>query len=263
MTKTKNSNSDQSSGVTSLPYDVAVVIPTILRPQLLRAVESVFAQDFRGRVQILLGVDLALGPQDIIEQIKTLCPTHMRVDILDFGYSTSQRHGGIYAVWAGGSLRTSLSYLANSPLVAYLDDDNWWAVDHLSSLVTAIDGFDWAFSLRWYVDPTTMEKIAIDRVESVGPGKGVYNKRFGGFVDTNCLMINKINCHWALPAWTVAIDEVGNAPDRAIFHVLKDKHSVAWTDKATAFYVPNAKDLPVITKLLSEAERSKLLRMIS
>ena len=42
-------------------FDVAVVMPTLLRPSLKRAVESVFAQDVRGRVQILIGVDVAEG----------------------------------------------------------------------------------------------------------------------------------------------------------------------------------------------------------
>jgi len=254
---------DRPGGTGNRLYDVTVVIPTVLRPQLLKAVKSVFEQDIKGTVQVLLGIDQALGSSDIIDQLHASCPSHMKVDVVDIGYSTSRRHGGLYAVWAGGSLRTALSYLANSRLVAYLDDDNWWADDHLSSLVKAIKGYDWAFSLRWYVDPGTMESIAIDRVESVGPGHGVHTQRFGGFVDTNCLMINKVNCHWALPAWSVALDEAGNAPDRAIFNVLKNKHSVAWTNKATAFYVPNKNDLPVIRQMLAEFEQTGTVRSIS
>jgi hypothetical protein len=36
------------------PFDVAVVIPTVLRPTLLRAVRSIFRQDLKGRIQILI-----------------------------------------------------------------------------------------------------------------------------------------------------------------------------------------------------------------
>ena len=39
-------------------YAVAVIIPTTLRPELCRAVRSVFAQDFPGSVQILIGIDV-------------------------------------------------------------------------------------------------------------------------------------------------------------------------------------------------------------
>src|SRR5690606_9284128 len=42
-------------------YDCAVVIPTILRPVLARAVRSVYAQDFPGSVQVLVGIDVATG----------------------------------------------------------------------------------------------------------------------------------------------------------------------------------------------------------
>jgi len=38
-------------------FDAAVVMPTLLRPSLERAVRSVFAQDLGGRIQLLIGVD--------------------------------------------------------------------------------------------------------------------------------------------------------------------------------------------------------------
>jgi hypothetical protein len=41
--------------------DAAVIIPTLLRPSLVRAVQSVFAQQFGGRVQILIGIDQRSG----------------------------------------------------------------------------------------------------------------------------------------------------------------------------------------------------------
>jgi len=62
-----------------------------------------------------------------------------------------------------------LSYAANSRRIAYLDDDNWWAPHHISDLLDVIEGFDWAFTYRWFVDPGTQEVICADDFESVAP----------------------------------------------------------------------------------------------
>ena len=37
--------------------DVAVVVPTVLRPSLMRAAQSVFDQAFDGTIHLLIGVD--------------------------------------------------------------------------------------------------------------------------------------------------------------------------------------------------------------
>lgn len=219
-------------------YDLAVIIPTILRPSLGRAVRSVFAQDFPGTVQIVIGIDIAKGPKDILAQLETECPDRMELTVIDLGYSTAARHGGLYRLQSGGALRTIMSYAANSVFLAFLDDDNWWASSHLSDLRHAIEGFDWAYSLRWYVDPSTQKPLCIDEWESVGPGKGIYKKRHNGFVDTNCLMMNKVKCHQVLPEWCVpAHREKARGVDRMVFIKLRTDHPVAWTGKATAFYV--------------------------
>jgi len=46
-----------------------------------------------------------------------------------------------------------LVYAANSRYVGYLDDDNWIHEGYLARLRAAIEGRDWAYTLRWYVDP--------------------------------------------------------------------------------------------------------------
>lgn len=156
------------------PFDAAVIIQTVLRPTLLQAARSVFAQDCRGRIQILLGIDHSKGDRMLIDQIRAECPDHIALTVIDPGYSTSQRHGSLYSNQYGGALRTALSYLANSRFVAYLDDDNWWTPQHLSTMLAAIDGKSWAFSLRWLVDRRRDEVVCRDEWESLGPGRGVY-----------------------------------------------------------------------------------------
>jgi hypothetical protein len=41
---------------------VAVVMPTVLRSTVIRAVQSVFDQDFNGKIQLLIGIDRMFGP---------------------------------------------------------------------------------------------------------------------------------------------------------------------------------------------------------
>ena len=232
------------------PFDVAVVMPTILRPCLDRAVRSVFGQDLDSRVQLMIGIDRAEGDREILDELRVECPANMALTVLDPGYSTSALNGGLYRVRCGGSLRTVLGLLANSRFVAYLDDDNWWAPDHLSSLRAAIEGFSWAYSMRWYVDPRDDVPFAVDRIESTGPGCGIYAD-IGGFVDTNCMMIDKLRCHWLLPAWCVPGNAVGDGEDRMIFNALcKKGHPVACTGRPTAFYsVPR----PIVDSVRAKA----------
>lgn len=218
------------------PFDIAVVIPTVLRPTLARAVRSVYAQDFGGRVQILVGIDEPAGDPALLRTLAGECPATMDFSWLDPGYSTSARHGGLYPNHFSGALRTILTYLANSRLVAYLDDDNWWAPDHLSSLAQAIAGADWAYSQRLFVEAATGEPICVDQWESVGPDAGVFQEKFGGFVDPSSLMVDKIACHDVAPYWSLAHFEDGSGEDRLVFGMLKQHFRGRPSGRATSYY---------------------------
>jgi len=230
------------SGGWQVPFDAAVVIPTTLRPTLARALLSVFAQDFPGRVQILIGIDRPAVTEDPLGEFVGSRPDHMAITIASLPYSTSARHGGLYPNFYGGALRSILTLAANSRLVAYLDDDNWWAPDHLSSLAEAIAGYDWAYSQRIFADPVTGETIARDDWESVGPGAGVYAEGFGGFVDPSSLMIDKIACHEVVGLWSLAGFADGSGEDRLILRALVPRHPVRATDRATSYYAMNPHD---------------------
>jgi hypothetical protein len=225
------------------PMDAAVVIPTILRPSLKQAVESVFGQAFSGRIHILIGIDRIAGDLAIIDQICALRPSHCAVQVLWPGYSTSIHNGGLALPADGGALRAVLSYLANSPYVAYLDDDNWWAAAHLSQLRRAADDADWAFSLRWYAHPVTRRPICVDIWESVGPGQGLFNGNFGGFVDPSSLMINKLTCGFALQYWNFPLKGDPMSADRRVFAYLSRHHKACGTGQPTSFYTLNPNDI--------------------
>ena len=225
------------------PFDVAVVMPTIARPTLARALASILNQKFLGRVQVLIGVDRRLTPlEPLIDALAKLPPRRV-VSLFDPGYSTSIRHGGLHPTRDGGALRCILTYLANAPHVAYLDDDNWWALDHLSRMRQAIEGKAWAFSLRCFTHPETQRTVAIIEWESIGPGRGFYARTFGGWVDPNCLMIDKLRCEPVIRRWVLplSIDPSGLSADRNVFRALK-RYPCGETHAVTTFYQLNPKD---------------------
>lgn len=226
------------------PFDVAVVIPTVMRPTLVRAVRSVFEQRFSGTIQILIGVDARVGDPAMLDELASTSPPHVRVQVVDPGYSTSAKRGGIRAAADGGGLRTALSYLSRARYVAYLDDDNWWGPDHLSSLLEAVSEHDWAYSLRWFVGPDSDEPGCVDRWESVGPESGIYRERFGGFVDPSCLLVDAVACEPALRLWCYPLpdDPSQRSADRSVFDWLRRHGAGAGTGRATAYYTLSPSD---------------------
>lgn len=222
-------------------FDVSVVIPTTFRSSLRRAVESVYAQDLPGRIQLLIGIDTPGDRESPLTWLRT--PQHVTTQTFWPGFSTSRRHGGMAAAGDGGALRTILTYLANSPLIAYLDDDDAWAPNHLTTLSRTIERADWAFSLRQFVHPDTGRAIAVDEWESAGPGRGFFAERFGGFVAPSCLMINKLRCPMAAPHWChPLIEDDRMSADRRVFDHLLANHVGAGTGESTSLYTINPAD---------------------
>jgi hypothetical protein len=196
---------------------------TVARPTLAQAIRSVYAQRNGGRIQILVGIDHWEGEREVLDGLRAECPSHMAVTQIDLGYSTSQRHGGVYPSHFGGALKTLLSYAANSRHVAYLDDDNWYAPDHVATMRKAVHGKAWAFALRNFVERDSGDFLCPDTWESVGPGRGVYAKAQGGFVDTNCFVIDTLKCSDVFPEWAMTRFAGGTGGDRQVLQRLLDR----------------------------------------
>lgn len=217
-------------------FDVAVVMPTVLRPSLKRALLSIYRQNFSGRIQALIGIDFRQGDGSFLGQLINDRPSNISVTVIDLGYSTSAKYGGFYSNRFSGALRTILSYAANSKYVAYLDDDDWWGRDHLSSLLSAITGKGWAFSYRWIVDHETSWPICKDEWDSLGPGRGINKERFGGFVSPSNLLLAKDICHFVFPYWSLSPFPDGTGEDRLVFDALLKNHLWAASGKYTCYY---------------------------
>jgi len=220
----------------------AVVLQTVRRKSVERAIRSVFEQDLDGPIHLLIGVDTRRGESSILDRALASCPPKVGVTVFDPGYSTSRRHGGIHSNHFGGSLRTLLSFAANSRYVAYLDDDDWFAPNHLSSLLRAVAGKDWAFSQRWFVNPFNHEPMCIDTLENMGPGAGIYAPS-GGFACPGTLLLDKLACAGILHLWSEAGRPQGDAEDRVFFRALCE-HFKRWapSGEATAYCVIKPED---------------------
>jgi glycosyltransferase involved in cell wall biosynthesis len=226
-----NSGSDQT------PARVSVVIPTIGRPSLLEALQSIFDQDLKENIQILIGVDKAAGDLDEMRSFLEARPAHVSCLVMRLPYSTSRRHGGVHNPTDGGSLRAVLSLMANARYVAYLDDDNRWRANHLSEMLKAVEGKLWAYSHRMLIDETTKQEIAIDAWDSVGPGRGRFAGE-GGLVDTNCMIVDKVGGVLLLSRWATSHDgSVRATADRTFFNALsRHEHGVV-QDVTVDYYV--------------------------
>ena len=221
------------------PFDAAIVIPTIVRPSLVRAVESIFRQDLEGTIQVLIGVDKCLGDPQTLDDLLTAAPKNVTVSIVDPGYSTSTRHNGVHSAQDGGSLRTVMSFLANSQYVSYLDDDNYVAPEHISSQLRAIKGVEWTCSLRWLVDEETDEMLSVDKWHSVGVGTTTLRDHKGGFADPNTIMVDKLACAPLLHTWSKEyFNKTGLAgADRRFSDALIRNRSHRPTSQATTYYL--------------------------
>lgn len=204
-------------------HEVAVVVTTICRWSLLRAVRSVFAQDFDGRIQVLVGVDIDRGgcEPELRSILELERPDHMSLFWLNPGYSTSRRHGGPHSNHFGGSLRSAMTMLADARVVIYLDDDDWLLEDHVSTVLQAIEGKKWAFSYSWYCDGDTGERLCVDVIESVGAGRGMFNERFGGYVRPSGLAVDQLAMLKYLHLWSASPFAGGDGEDRVIFDRLR------------------------------------------
>jgi hypothetical protein len=232
----------ESVGPLQTPFDFTVVMPSILRPTIGDAIASVFAQDFPGRVQLLIGVDAPMSDLVVVDNACRDIPPYHVVQVLYPGYSTSRRHGGVHPEWVGGALRTIITYLANSRYVAYLDDDNWYATNHLSSLHEALQGHDWAYSLRWFVHPATRRPICEDRWESIGPVPTTMDPE--GWVDPNSIAIDKLACEAVLRWWCIPQRNSPGAmdADRNVFRILSSEFRGRGTNDASVYYTITESD---------------------
>lgn len=106
----------------SYEYDVSVIIPSVGRPALRRAVDSVLAQEFDGRVEVVVVFDL--DGESTTDDVKNLAAGADKVIFTGGG-----RRGG-----AARNLGVANS---SGEWIAFLDDDDEWAAKKLQLQMAA------------------------------------------------------------------------------------------------------------------------------
>lgn len=132
-----------------------MIIPTTLRAELARAIESVVGQTIgRDRIEVVVVVDRSIDPDD-----ERLIPIASKVDRLII---TGGRTGGGCARQLGTSASTGT-------WVAYLDDDDTWLPTkleiQLAAASQALGGEDLVMSCRF------VERDAVGRLSEAMPAR--------------------------------------------------------------------------------------------
>ena len=139
---------------------VTVITPTIGSPKLADAVRSVQEQTY-GNVEHLLVVDGAVYDDDAVKYSFPFAAGHpIRYASLPYNTGANGFYG--HRIYAG------IPHLINSDYIFFLDEDNWYDPDHVSSLVEVLEqGNDFAYSLRKIYSPTK-NFICEDNCEALG-----------------------------------------------------------------------------------------------
>jgi len=155
---------------------VAVVTSTIGTEHLNECVQSVASQDYE-YVDHYVFID---GKRYFADAEKILSSAKVKKILLEENTGSDG--------WLGHRVYASCSFLVNSDLICYLDEDNWIAPDHVRSLVETISkGNDWAFSLRKIFDKSG-HYLFDDNCESLGKWP-VYCHEDAYHIDTSCYMV--------------------------------------------------------------------------
>lgn len=137
-----------------------VVIPSTGAPELRAAVTSVLWQT-HANTECLVVTDGAKFKTDVSDALADIQSD--RLHRLDLPFNTGAN--GFY----GHRIMAAISHLVDHDYVLFLDQDNWYAADHVDSLVTLCseNNLDWAHSLRKITDKDG-KFLCCDDCESLG-----------------------------------------------------------------------------------------------
>ena len=190
---------------------VVVITPTIGKPQLKRAIESVSDQSYKNILHLIV-TDGNEYWGDVLKhtQIKN---QGSNIVLCSTPFNTGG--SGFY----GHRIYAAYPHLVNEDYVAFLDEDNWFEPNHIASLVeiAQTQKLDFAHSLRKvYIEG---KYLADDCCESIGrwPIAWTPEKQPDYLVDTSSYLFNR--------KWLINFCQLwhyGWGGDRMFFKVVKE-----------------------------------------
>lgn len=142
--------------------------------------------------------------------------------------------------WNAHRINAAMSYLVNTPLIAFLDEDNVVTPEHYDSLIRLFDkreGLQWGYSLRSVFSGDTPDQLTPDNCESLG----VFNTCIGAndhLVDVSCFIMQREVAVSAAPLWYRRARQPGVMPaDRSITQfLLQNFRNFGTTGKHSLLY---------------------------
>jgi hypothetical protein len=188
---------------------ITIITPTTGNAHLAKAVQSVENQTYEN-IQYLVVVDGKKRSVKTHEVLSTL--NCKRYDTIFLPEATG------YDQYNGHRIYGAMTYIAEGEFLCFLDEDNWYDNNHIESLVEAVQGKTWAYSLRKIIDQEN-NYICNDDCESLGKWKSVLNDNF---IDVGCFMLPKKIAIQFSPGWYRRARHPKEQPevDRLLSHIL-------------------------------------------
>lgn len=176
-----------------MPGSVTVITPTTGAPELVDALISVAEQDYEGEVVHLLVVD---GVQFLGKVNEAIEKSGKSPTVMVLPENTG------FDSWNGHRIHSSIPVLINTEYTAFLDEDNWFLPNHLSSTIKVIERDDVpvAFSLRGIYSKSG-EYLCNDDCESLGLWP-IWNSAGDQYlIDTSCYVFKTLFIQETCPIW--------------------------------------------------------------
>jgi len=127
----------------NIEYSVVVITPTIGQEVLIAAIDSVKNQTYRNLKHLVVVDGDEYWDQTLLLNYQ---PDIERFQLTRTPENTGKTGGDFW----GHRIFASYPHLVNADYVCFLDEDNWYEPNHVSSLVNLIQkkNLDWAYSLR-------------------------------------------------------------------------------------------------------------------
>lgn len=221
---------------------VCVIIATIGKPTLRRAVESVLNQTYKDvRCFVVVdGEEYYQAATDAVNEGDFSWGDAKRCDVLTLPQNTGANGYVCHRIYA------AMPFLVNQDWICYLDDDNWLEPEHIQNCVEACNSgpLDWCFTMRniWHEG----KFLCVDECESVGLWPTWHDPR-AHHIDTNCYFFRReVACglpmFWNRPQSTG--NQIHESPDTTICNVLRNEEAkYAMIAKPTVNYTLGSRDI--------------------
>jgi len=229
-------------GWTDADNPVSIITATIGRPQLARAIKSVSAQRYRNIQHLIVadGPEAETEVRRIVAAAAPSIPTHVMVTPWQTGIDSFQGHR-IFA---------ACLHIVDGRFVAFLDDDNWFDEDHISSLVNSAiaGGLEWTHSLRRIVDGQG-NFLMNDDCQSLGAWESIEAAQGTDrhhHVDANCYLIRRDIAVAHSAVWQRRSQDDLKSPDYLLCRTLMaERRRFACTGKYSLNYALGGRSISV------------------